>query len=86
MSLPDVVHRFKSLTTAKYHRGVLQDTWPAFPGRLWQRNYYEHVIRDDEELSDVRQYIIDNPAHWEEDRDNPDNVGAVREPPLPDSP
>jgi len=51
---------------------------------VWQRNYYERVIRNDEELNRVRRYIIDNPAHWEEDRENPNNVGAVREPPLPD--
>jgi len=75
MSLPDVVHRFKSLTTARYRRGVLQDRWLPFPGRLWQRNYYEHVIRNEEELDRVRQYIVDNPERWEEDRENPNNVG-----------
>jgi len=57
MSLPDVIHRFKSLTTAKYRRGVHNDGWQPFPGRLWQRNYYEHVIRNDRELARVRQYI-----------------------------
>jgi hypothetical protein len=75
MSLPDVVHRFKSLTTARYRREVLQDRWRPFPGRLWQRNYYEHVIRDDEELNDIRQYIAENPLRWAEDRENPTNVG-----------
>jgi len=74
LSLPDVVHRFKSLTTAKYRRNVLQDGWPPFPGRLWQRNYYERVIRDDEELNRIREYIIDNPARWTEDPENPNNV------------
>lgn len=82
MSLPDVVHRFKSLTTARYRQGVLQDGWSPFRHRLWQRNYYEHVIRSEEELNRVRQYIIDNPAHWAEDPDNPNNVEATREPPL----
>jgi REP element-mobilizing transposase RayT len=72
MSLPDVVHRFKSLTTARYRTGVLQDGWQPFPGRLWQRNYYEHVIRDERELNRVRQYIINNPARWEDDVENPD--------------
>ena len=83
-----MVHRFKSLTTARYRRGVLQDRWPPFPGRLWQRNYYEHVIRNEEELDRVRQYIVDNPARWEHDPENPDSVGAdavgaAREPSLP---
>jgi REP element-mobilizing transposase RayT len=72
MSLPDVVHRFKSLTTTRYRTGVLQDGWQPFPGRLWQRNYYEHVIRDEEELNRIQQYIIDNPGRWEDDVENPD--------------
>jgi putative transposase len=72
MSLPDVIHRFKSLTTARYRRGVLQDGWQPFPGRLWQRNYYEHIVRNEEELDRVRQYIIDNPSRWEDDVENPD--------------
>ena len=82
MSLPDVVHWFKPLTTARYRRGVLYGGWLPFPGRLWQRNYYEHVIRNDEELNRIRQYIIDNPARWEEDPENPDNAGSVRGWPL----
>ena len=73
LSLPDVVHRFKSLTTARYRREVQGGRWPPFDRRLWQRNYYEHVIRDERELNLVRQYIIDNPRKWAEDRDNPAN-------------
>jgi REP element-mobilizing transposase RayT len=38
---------------------------------VWQRNFYEHVIRDDAELSRVRQYIVNNPAQWELDVENP---------------
>jgi REP-associated tyrosine transposase len=72
MSLPDVIHRFKSLTTARYRTGVLQDEWQPFPGRLWQRNYYEHIIRDEEQLNRIRQYVIDNPVRWEDDVENPD--------------
>jgi REP element-mobilizing transposase RayT len=44
----------------------------ATPGQTcWQRNYYEHVIRDDAELDRIREYIKMNPAHWAEDRENP---------------
>jgi len=71
MSLPDVVQRFKSLTTARYRWGVHKDGWPAFPNRLWQRNYCEHVIRNEDELSRIRQYIVDNPSQWESDEENP---------------
>jgi putative transposase len=79
-SLGSLVAGFKSAATKRINemRGTL-----GVP--VWQRNYYERVIRNDEELDRVRQYIVDNPAHWEEDRENPNNVvGAVREPPLPD--
>jgi REP element-mobilizing transposase RayT len=71
MSLPDVVHRFKSLTTARYRLGVARAGWQPFPGRLWQRNYYEHVIRDEAELNLIRQYIAGNPAGWGNDPENP---------------
>ncbi|MEN6536023.1 MAG: transposase [Bryobacteraceae bacterium] len=54
LSLSDVVHRFKSLTTNRYADGVKRHGWPPFPGRLWQRNYYEHIIRDDMALSRIR--------------------------------
>ncbi len=71
LSLPDVVHRFKSLTTARYRRGAAREGWPAFAGRLWQRNYYEHVIRDEGEMNRVREYIVNNPADWAQDENNP---------------
>lgn len=41
---------------------------------VWQRNYYEHIIRDEGELERIRQYILDNPACWAEDRGNPEVV------------
>jgi len=34
---------------------------------VWQRNYYEHIIRDDKDLNRIREYIVNNPAKWEED-------------------
>jgi putative transposase len=71
LSLPDVVHRFKSFTTAQYRHGVKNDGWTPFPGRLWQRNYYEHIIRNDDELNRTRRYIAENPSRWALDRENP---------------
>ena len=64
LSLPGVVHRFKTLTTRRYIDGVKQYGWPRFDGKLWQRNYYEHVIRNDESMARIRQYISDNPVRW----------------------
>jgi len=69
--LGDVVHRFKTLTTKRYADGVKQQGWSPFPGRLWQRNYYEHVIRSEASLSRIRQYITTNPISWTADNENP---------------
>ena len=41
------------------------------PDQVWQRNYYEHVIRNEMSLSRIRQYIHENPMRWDFDRDNP---------------
>lgn len=38
---------------------------------VWQRNYYERVIRDEDELNRLRRYVLDNPVQWEGDEDNP---------------
>ena len=62
---------FKTMTTNAYIAGVKQSGWPPFPGRLWQRNYYERIIRDDGELSGIREYIRLNPVKWADDNENP---------------
>jgi REP element-mobilizing transposase RayT len=69
--LGDVVGAFKSLATIGYIDGVKTEGWPAARGRLWQRNYYEHVIRDEGALNRIRRYVDDNPARWEFDDENP---------------
>ena len=68
-SIPTVIRLFKAATTKKIntHRGT--------PGAVvWQRNYYEHVIRNGDSLDRIRRYIADNPARWAFDRENPDAV------------
>lgn len=49
----------------------------------WQRNYYEHVIRNANDLYEIREYIVNNPLKWDLDTENPQNVGrqAFRFPP-----
>lgn len=43
------------------------------PGRkVWQRNYHERVVRNDEELTSIREYIVNNPVRWELDKYNPE--------------
>ena len=80
LSLPDVIHRFKTMTTKRYIDGVKHHGWPRFDGKLWQRNYWEHIIRNDDELNRIRQYIINNPAKWEMDRNHPGTGNRVGEP------
>jgi len=72
--LGDVVGAFKSLATVGYISGVKDRGWPEFCGRLWQRNYYEHVIRNEIALDRIRRYVDDNPASWECDEENPRNA------------
>jgi REP element-mobilizing transposase RayT len=69
-TLADIVNWFKTMTTNEYIRGVKEKYWIPFPGRLWQRNYYEHVIRNEDELNRFRHYIADNPANWQTDEEN----------------
>ena len=71
VALGDVIGAYKSLTTVEYVQGVKTMKWGPFHGRLWQRNYYEHIVQHDESLLDLQQYILDNPAQWDFDKENP---------------
>jgi len=65
-TLGAIVRGFKSATTR------LINVMRATPGTaVWQRNYYEHVVRDDSELQRIREYIVNNPVQWALDRENP---------------
>ncbi|MFA4941840.1 MAG: hypothetical protein WC582_04610 [Patescibacteria group bacterium] len=41
---------------------------------LWQNRFYDHIVRNENELNKIRQYIVDNPLKWELDRNNPENL------------
>lgn len=71
LPLSTIVQRFKSLTTKKYSDGVKQFGWVAYQDKLWHRNYYEHIIRNVEELNQIQRYILRNPINWARDRVNP---------------
>lgn len=65
-ALGSVIGAFKTVSTKRINQ--LLDT----PGAvLWQRNYWERIIRNEDEMNRIRQYIIDNPARWDEDPENP---------------
>ncbi len=65
-----VVQWFKTMTTNEYIRGVKNNHWSPFDGKLWQRNYYEHIIRDENSYDRIREYIMNNPLQWESDKFN----------------
>jgi putative transposase len=71
VTLSRVVQWFKSGTTAEYRRGVETEGWEPFRGRLWQRTYYDHIVRDERDLERIRTYIEANPGNWHEDEHNP---------------
>jgi putative transposase len=67
LPLPVIIKRFKTMTTKRYIDGMKNYAWASSGGKLWQRNYYDHIIRSDSELMRVREYIENNPAGWEID-------------------
>jgi putative transposase len=74
VSFSRMIQWFKTMTTNEYLRNVKQNDWHPFNKRLWQRNYYENVIRDENEFNRTRKYILENPLKWDIDVDNPDNM------------
>ena len=74
--LAEIVRAFKTFSSQKVNkcrglRGV----------PLWQRNYYEHIIRNERALTHIRRYITENPQRWAQDRENP----AATAPEAPDA-
>jgi putative transposase len=73
--LGEVVRAFKAISTRLIHRDVMPGT------AVWQRNYYESIIRDEDSLNRVRAYVSANPARWLTDRDNQNPIhGTERRP------
>jgi putative transposase len=67
-TIGDAMDWFKTMTTNEYIRGVRQSGWKRFNGKLWQRNYWEHIIRSTAEYERISSYIIANPAKWRRDK------------------
>ena len=64
--LPEILRAFKTFSARRIN--ALHNTVGT---PFWQRNYYEHIIRNEAALNRIRQYIADNPARWAEDPENP---------------
>ena len=80
-TIGDMMDAFKSITTVKYIHGVRTNPcdcptgikcmcggWKPFDGKIWQRDYYEHIIRDEESYYRISEYIKNNPAKWKDDK------------------
>ena len=69
--LSEIVRGFKTFSSRRINQ--LRHS-PGVP--VWQRNYYEHVVRNDSDLDAIRKYIVDNPAKWTDDTENAQHFGA----------
>ena len=67
-TIGDMMDAFKSIITVEYIRGVKNKGWDRFKGKLLQRDYYEHIIRNELEYQRISEYIINNPSKWKEDK------------------
>lgn len=67
-SLSHIIQWFKTMTTNDYIKGVKDNVYPPFDKRIWQRNYYEHIIRQETEYIKIYEYIENNPLKWAEDK------------------
>jgi REP element-mobilizing transposase RayT len=69
-SLGAIIGQFKSAVTRQINKIRNTTSTP-----VWQRNYFERVIRNENELNTIREYIQNNPLQWDSDEDKPDNIG-----------
>lgn len=68
-SLSEMVRAFKTFSARKINK-----CQNAVGRQFWQLRFYDHIIREGDDIDDVRQYIINNPANWERDRNNSENL------------
>lgn len=66
-TLSVIIRTFKAAVTTLCRK----NNYYYFP---WQRNYYEHIVRNEEELNRIREHIINNPMQWQFDKENPGHV------------
>jgi hypothetical protein len=67
-SVGAMMAQFKSIATKRVRALEHSDF-------AWQRNYYEHIVRDEDSLNRIREYILTNPLRWDLDRENPERKG-----------
>ena len=67
-TIPKIIQSFKRYTTLEYIKMVKNNQLPNFDKRVWQRNYYENIIRNEKIYLKVLEYIENNPVRWDEDK------------------
>jgi REP element-mobilizing transposase RayT len=68
-----IIGQFKSIVTKQTNN--FRET-SGIP--VWQRNYYDHIIRNEDELNQIREYIVNNPLRWDDDENNPINCEDIK--------
>ena len=71
VNLGEIIGAFKSIVTHECILAVRREDLPRFAGKIWQRNYYEHIVCNVEECERIGEYIWANPMQWAEDPENP---------------
>ena len=67
-SIPTIIRGYKSTVTRQINELLRADTVRRAPAKtVWQRNYYEHIVRNEDDLNRIREYILNNPLNWKED-------------------
>ena len=79
VTIGDVIGAYKSLCVYDWLKHVKAKKLQAL-GKFWQKNFYEHVIRNEEDLNQIRQYIQCNPSKWDDDENNPKNWASAGRP------
>lgn len=67
-TLGNIIGAFESINTVEYIRGVKNNNWQPFDSKLWQRNYWENIIRNEQSYNRISEYIINNPKNWDDDK------------------
>ena len=76
-TISQIIRSFKSKSTLAYLNHLKQNNM-KFPVNLWQRNFHDHIIRNDKSLNKIREYIINNPINWQFDIENSDRTGNIK--------
>jgi putative transposase len=75
-SLAAIVRSFKAEVTRRAHAEL------RWKNKIWQRSYFERIIRDGQEFAETTRYVVENPLHWQWDEENPDRDSSERHPQL----